>query len=301
VTNPQGIAVVGSGYVGTVVAACMAKIGHQVVGVEINEEKLSKLQSGSSYFYEPELDEILRTSIDNGTLRFTDDFDLAMAESNVVFLCVDTPPGDEGHPDTTNVMAAAKSIGRAIKSPHVIVTKSTVPVGSGNWLTTTIENVLDDDVDPSAISVVSNPEFLREGTAVKDFLHPERIVLGGSDEKAVDLVAAAYRPILDQSFPGGNTAERPILVRTDRSTAETIKYAANAFLATKISFINEIAEICEWVNADVKEVALAMGLDSQDLGEVPPGRSWVGRLMLRQGRRSSGRNRKSSRARSDDP
>ncbi|MDJ0664660.1 MAG: UDP-glucose/GDP-mannose dehydrogenase family protein [Acidimicrobiia bacterium] len=261
--DPKGIAIVGSGYVGTVVAACMAKIGHRVVGVEIDEEKLSKLQSGSSYFYEPGLDEILRASIDNGTLQFTNDFELAMAQSEVVFLCVDTPPGEGGHPDTTNVMAAAKSIGRAIKSPHVIVTKSTVPVGSGNWLTTTIENVLDDDVDPSAISVVSNPEFLREGSAVMDFLHPERIVLGGSDERAVDLVEAAYKPILDQSFPGGRTAERPILVKTDRSTAETIKYAANAFLATKISFINEIAEICEWVNADVKEVALAMGLDSR--------------------------------------
>lgn len=258
-----GISVIGSGYVGTVVAACMAKVGRKVVGVEINPEKLSKLQSGSSYFYEPELDELLRAGIENGNLTFTSDYELAMAESEVVYLCVDTPPGEGGHPDITSVTAAAKSIGMAMHSPHVIVTKSTVPVGSGNWLTSTIENVLGDDVDPSVFSVVSNPEFLREGSAVRDFLHPERIVLGGTEDEAVELVAAAYEPILKQSFPGGHTADRPILVKTDRSTAETIKYAANAFLATKISFINEIAEICEWVNADVKEVARAMGLDSR--------------------------------------
>jgi UDPglucose 6-dehydrogenase len=263
VISGPGISVIGSGYVGTVVAACMAKIGHEVIGVEINQEKLAMLQGGSSYFYEPELDELLHAGVDNGNLTFTDDYELAMANSEVVFLCVDTPPGEGGHPDITNVTAAAKSIGMAMHSPHVIVTKSTVPVGSGNWLTSTIENVLGDDVDSDVFSVVSNPEFLREGSAVRDFLHPERIVLGGTRPEAVDVVADAYKPILKQTFPGGLSTDHPILVKTDRSTAETIKYAANAFLATKISFINEIAEICEWVNADVKEVARAMGLDSR--------------------------------------
>ena len=148
-------------------------------------------------------------------------------------------------------------------SPHVIVTKSTVPVGSGNWLTSTIESVLPDDVEFDVFSVVSNPEFLREGSAVRDYLYPDRIVLGGESKEAVDKVIAAYRPILDQSFPGGSTEAKPTLVTTDRSTAETIKYAANAFLATKISFINEIAEICEWVDADVNQVAHAIGLDSR--------------------------------------
>jgi nucleotide sugar dehydrogenase len=258
-----GIAVIGSGYVGTVVAACMAAIGHDVVGVEIDQEKLARLQSGSSYFYEPGLDARLRAAIEAGRLRFTDDFESAMNDSTIVFLCVDTPPGENGHPDVTSVTAAAKSIGGAMHSPHVIVTKSTVPVGSGNWLTSTIESVLPDDVELDAFSVVSNPEFLREGSAVDDFLYPERIVLGGDDAAAVRSVIAAYRPILDQSFPGGSADRRPSLVTTDRSTAETIKYAANAFLATKISFINEIAEICEWVDADVDEIAHALGLDSR--------------------------------------
>ncbi len=263
VQGVNGIAVIGSGYVGTVVAACMAAVGHDVVGVEINQEKLAKLQSGSSYFYEPGLDERLRSGIESGRLRFTDDFEDAMAASEVVFLCVDTPPGENGHPDVTSVTAAAKSIGRAMHSPHVIVTKSTVPVGSGNWLTSTIESVLPDDVDPGVFSVVSNPEFLREGSAVNDYLYPERIVLGGDHVDAVNKVTATYAPILDQSFPGGALESKPTLVKVDRSTAETIKYAANAFLATKISFINEIAEICEWVDADVNEVAHAIGLDSR--------------------------------------
>lgn len=241
----------------------MAAVGHNVVGVEINQEKLAKLQSGSSYFFEPGLDERLRAGIESGRLSFTNDFDKAMTASDVVFLCVDTPPGENGHPDVTNVTAAAKSIGKAMHTPHVIVTKSTVPVGSGNWLTSTIESVLPDDVDLDVFSVVSNPEFLREGSAVSDYLYPDRIVLGGDNKKAVDKVIAAYRPILDQSFPGGSTEGKPTLVTTDRSTAETIKYAANAFLATKISFINEIAEICEWVNADVAQVAHAIGLDSR--------------------------------------
>ena len=263
VKGVNGIAVIGSGYVGTVVAACMAAVGHDVVAVEINQEKLAKLQSGSSYFYEPGLDARLRSAIESGRLSFTSDFDEAMRKSEVVFLCVDTPPGENGHPDVTSVTAAAKSIGKAMHSPHVIVTKSTVPVGSGNWLTSTIESVLPDDVDLDVFTVVSNPEFLREGSAVEDFLHPERIVLGAGDPAAINKVTAAYKPILDQSFAGGKIESKPTLVTTDRSTAETIKYAANAFLATKISFINEIAEICEWVDADVNEVAHAIGLDSR--------------------------------------
>jgi UDPglucose 6-dehydrogenase len=259
----DGIAVVGSGYVGTVVAACMASLGHRVVGVEINQEKLAKLQQGSSYFYEPGLVDRLRAGIQSKRLSFTDDFEIAMAQSGIVFLCVDTPTGEGGHPDVTSVTAAAQAIGKAMHTPHIVVTKSTVPVGSGNWLTSTIEAVLPDDAEPDIFSVVSNPEFLREGSAVTDFLYPERIVLGGTEEAALQRVARAYGPILDQSFPGGHPESRPSLVMTDRSTAETIKYAANAFLATKISFINEIAEICEWVDADVGEVAHALGLDSR--------------------------------------
>lgn len=273
----SSIAVVGSGYVGTVVAASMASLGHEVIGVEINSEKLELLQKGTAPFFEPGLVERLREAVDSGRLTFTDDFEIALERSEIIFLCVDTPPGENGHPDVTSVSAAARAIGRAMYKPHVLVTKSTVPVGSGNWLTTTVENELPDGVDPSVISVVSNPEFLREGSAINDFLYPDRIVLGGSNEAAIQLVTDAYQPILDQSFPGGNPAHRPVLVHTDRSTAETIKYAANAFLATKISFINEIAEICEWVGADVGEVAYAIGLDKRISPEfLSAGVGWGG-------------------------
>ncbi len=257
------VAVVGSGYVGTVVAACLASVGREVVGVEIDPEKLAKLQRGSAPFFEPGLTERLLDGVESGRLTFTDDFEVALVDAEVVFLCVDTPPGETGHPDMRSVTAAARSIGRAMHAPHVLVTKSTVPVGSGNWLETVIENELPEGMDPEALSVVSNPEFLREGSAVEDFLHPDRIVLGGDQPAAVDTVADVYRPILEQAFPGGDKTKRPVLVTTSRSTAETIKYAANAFLATKISFINEIAGICEAVGADVQEVAYGIGLDSR--------------------------------------
>ncbi len=262
-SNGQGIAVVGSGYVGTVMAACLAHLGHDVVGVEIDPAKLELLNAGVAPFHEADLDTMLKSGIDAGRLVFTADYDEAMHRSEVVFLCVDTPPGVNGHPDMTSVAAAAKSIGAATREPHVIVTKSTVPVGSGNWLEATIEAELPDGVDATAISVVSNPEFLREGSAVEDFLHPDRIVVGGDSHDAVEKVAAVYDQVLSQSFEGGDPTLKPTLIKTSRATAETIKYAANAFLATKISFINEIASICEWVDADVTEVAHAIGLDSR--------------------------------------
>jgi nucleotide sugar dehydrogenase len=263
VGDQAGIAVVGSGYVGTVVAACLASVGHRVYGVEIDPERLERLRLGDVPFYEPRLSDVVREAVDSGRLTFTDNYGDALAATDVVFLCVDTPPGDNGHPDMSSVGAAARSIGRAMDRPHVLVTKSTVPVGSGRWLQTTIENELPEGTDPHIFSVVSNPEFLREGSAVADFLYPERIVLGGDDPAAIDRVAAVYEPIIDQSFEGGLEEKQPALVKTDRSTAETIKYAANAFLATKISFINEIATISEWLGADVNEVAYAIGLDSR--------------------------------------
>ena len=263
VGDQAGITVVGSGYVGTVVAACFASVGHRVYGVEIDPERLERLRLGQTPIYEPGLDSVLREGVESGRLTFTDDYREALAGTDVVFLCVDTPPGQNGHPDMSSVGAAARSLGRAMERPHVLVTKSTVPVGSGRWLQTTIENELPEGVDPTIFSVVSNPEFLREGSAVRDFLYPERIVLGGDDLFAVERVASVYRPIIEQSFAGGDESKKPALVKTDRSTAETIKYAANAFLATKISFINEMATISEWLGADVNEVAHAIGLDSR--------------------------------------
>ncbi len=259
----RGIAIIGSGYVGTVMAACLADLGHAVIGVEIDLDKLDSLNAGIAPFFETGLDERLKSGIDSGRLLFTDDYDLAMDRSEVVFLCVDTPPSANGHPNMSSVAAAARSIGASMRDEHIIVTKSTVPVGSGNWLEATIEAELPDGVDSDVFCVVSNPEFLREGSAVEDFLHPERVVVGGDCQDSVETVAGVYDRILAQSFEGGDPTRKPALVRTGRATAETIKYAANAFLATKISFINEIANICEWLDADVTEVAHAIGLDSR--------------------------------------
>ena len=261
--DERGIAVVGSGYVGTVMAACLADLGHDVIGVEINADKLTMLNAGQLPFHENGLGERLRSGLASGRLRFTDDYQDAMDSSEIVFLCVDTPPGTNGHPDMSSVAGAARSIGAAMTTPHIVVTKSTVPVGSGNWLEATIQAELPDGVDASALTVVSNPEFLREGSAVEDFLHPERVVVGGDVPSAVEKVAHVYDKVLSQSFEGGDPTRKPALIKTSRATAETIKYAANAFLATKISFINEIANICEWVDADVTEVAHAIGLDSR--------------------------------------
>ena len=261
--NERGIAVIGSGYVGTVMAACLADLGHRVVGVEINPTKLESLSRGDVPFFEAGLEARLRSGIASGMLSFTDDYELAMAASEIVFLCVDTPPGNNGHPDMTSVASAARSIGRALHEPHIVVTKSTVPVGSGSWLEATIEAEMPSEVDRDALCVVSNPEFLREGSAVEDFLHPDRVVVGGDCQNSVEKVAHVYDRILSQDFEGGDPSSLPVLVKTGRATAETIKYAANAFLATKISFINEIANICEWIDADVAEVARAIGLDSR--------------------------------------
>ena len=262
-TDTPGIAVIGSGYVGTVMAACLADIGHTVHGVEIDSDKLSMLNAGKAPFYEAGLEERLQSGLASGRLSFTDDYQVAMDQCDIVFLCVDTPPGTNGHPDMRSVAAAARSIGAAMTTPHIVVTKSTVPVGSGNWLEATIQAELREGDDASALTVVSNPEFLREGSAVEDFMHPERVVVGGDVPHAVEKVAHVYDRVLSQSFPGGDPTRKPALIKTSRATAETIKYAANAFLATKISFINEIANICEWVDADVTEVAHAIGLDSR--------------------------------------
>ncbi len=247
---------------GTVVAACMASVGRQTIGLEADRRKLEILDNGRAPFFEPGLDDLVGAGVANGLLRFTASVEEAVAGSDVVFLCVGTPPAADGTADMTHVVAAARSIGSFLDRHHVLVTKSTVPIGSGRWLTSILEDALPPGVDPvRAFSVVSNPEFLREGSAVSDFLFPDRVVIGSDDTSALDLVAEVYRPILEQTFTGAHVDRRPPLVRTSLATAETVKYASNAFLATKISFINEIANICELVGADVSEVAAALGLD----------------------------------------
>ena len=258
-----GICVVGSGYVGTVVAACFASIGHRVVGLEDDEARLASLQKGHVPFFEPGLEQLVRAGLENGALRFSGEPGDALDDADIVFLCVGTPPGHDGRPDMRFVESAARAIGEGLTRNRVIVTKSTVPIGSGAWL----ENLIEESAPPRAagttraFSVVSNPEFLREGSALRDFFYPDRVVLGSDDPGALDLVAEAYRPIIEQTFAGADPDRRPVELRTGLATAEAIKYAANAFLATKISFINEMAIICELVGADIRGVADAIGVD----------------------------------------
>jgi UDPglucose 6-dehydrogenase len=271
------IAVVGSGYVGTVVAASFASLGRSVIGVEVDDRKLATLKSGRAPFYEAGLDDLLAEQLGFGRLTFTNDMRFALAGSDVVFLCVGTPGVANGRADMRAMAAAARAIGAALQRDQVLVTKSTVPIGSGNWLEHIVTEALRERMEDRRFAVVSNPEFLREGSAINDFLHPERVVLGSDDAGAIDEVADLYKPILEQSFPDGDANARPPLIRTDLVTAEAIKYAANAFLATKVSFINEMANICDLVGADVSQVATAMGLDSR-IGDrfLDAGAGWGG-------------------------
>ncbi len=240
------ITVVGVGYVGLVTGACLADLGNQVICINRNREKSENLKKGILPIYEPGLEEIVRRNSEAGRLHFTTDWDEAMADAEFVFIAVGTPTGIEGEADLAHVNATAEEIARRIHKEVIIVNKSTVPIGTGDWVADIVREIRGEDVP---FWVVSNPEFLREGSGVYDFMNPDRIVLGYTNRRAAERVAELYYPL------GG---ERII---TDLRTAEMIKYASNAFLATKISFINEIANICEALGADVKEVAHGMGTD----------------------------------------
>jgi UDPglucose 6-dehydrogenase len=260
------VCVIGTGYVGTVTAVCFAHVGHDVVGLEQEPDKVAKLKAGVLPFVEPGAEKLLAEGLDAGRLCFTDDTAKAVTDAEFVFICVGTPLTPSGEADVEALRQVATSI-----APHlngglkVIVTKSTVPVGSGDWITMLIEdNLPPGDSRRGSFGVVSNPEFLREGSAVEDFLFPDRIVLGSSSTEALDLVAALYAPIVAQSFTDGRKEIAPVpLIRTTLESAEMIKYAANAFLATKISFINEIANICERIGGDIEQVAEGIGLDNR--------------------------------------
>src|SRR5215468_613268 len=245
------VAMVGTGYVGLVSGACIADFGHQVTCVDKDGTKISALNAGEIPIYEPGLAELVRTNVEQGRLSFSTALNEAVAEADAVFIAVGTPSrrGD-GHADLSYVYDAAREIAAALRGFTVVITKSTVPVGTGDE----VERIIRELRPGNDIAVVSNPEFLREGAALHDFKHPDRIVVGTDDERARKVVAEIYRPLyLNQA---------PILF-TERRTAELIKYAANAFLATKITFINEIADLCERVGADVQEVARGIGLDNR--------------------------------------
>ena len=243
------ICVVGTGYVGLVTGACFAELGNAVTCVDKVEEKIQALERGEIPIYEPGLDDVVHRNVQAGRLAFTTDLDTAIREALVVIIAVGTPQGDDGRADLSFVRAVAASIGKNLDSYKVVVTKSTVPAGTGKMVREVIEENLEEDVP---FSVASNPEFLREGSAIEDFMRPNRVVLGTEDEQSAAILRDLYRPLY--------LIETPIVV-TNVVTAEVVKYASNAFLATKISFINEMANLSEAVGADVNVVAKAMGLD----------------------------------------
>ncbi len=244
------ICVIGTGYVGLVTGTCLADMGNSVTCVDIVAEKIERLKQGILPIYEPGLEELVERNVEAGRLHFTTSYDEGLDNAEFIFVAVNTPTGStQGGADMRYVEAAARSIAEKLDHYAVIINKSTVPVGSGDVVSRIIRNSLKRPEVPFA--VVSNPEFLREGSAVHDFQTPDRVVLGSSDQAAAHHVALLYLPL------------RAHIVITDLYTAEMIKYASNAFLATKISFINEIAQICERLGADVKEVAVGMGYDKR--------------------------------------
>src|ERR1700742_1579990 len=245
------VAMIGTGYVGLVSGACFADFGHHVTCVDKDAGKIEALHKGVMPIYEPGLDDLVAANVKAGRLGFTTDLKKPVAEADAVFIAVGTPSrrGD-GHADLSYVYAAAKEIAGAIDGFTVVITKSTVPVGTGDE----VERLIRETRPNADVSVVSNPEFLREGAAIQDFKHPDRIVVGLTEERAKPVMTAVYRPLYLNQAP---------ILYTGRRTAELIKYAANAFLATKITFINEVADLCEKVGADVQEVARGIGLDNR--------------------------------------
>jgi UDPglucose 6-dehydrogenase len=249
------VCVVGSGYVGLVTGACLADFGMQVVGVDKDEEKVETLRRGEIPIYEPGLKTLVEKNAREGRLSFTTDLGPAIEASQAVFIAVGTPPRPDGSADLTFIREVATSIGRHLNGFKVVVTKSTVPTGTGRMVEELIREAAREAGHPvQDFAIVSNPEFLREGSAIEDFMSPDRVVIGSRDERAVEVMLDVYAPLKNADVP---------FVVTDVETAELIKYASNGFLATKISFINEIAALCEALGADVEVVARGMGLDNR--------------------------------------
>src|SRR6266498_4775968 len=243
------IAVIGTGYVGLVTGACFAEFGVDVTCVDVDAEKIDRLLAGVMPIYEPGLEQLVSKNVQPGRLRFTTDVKQAVEQALVIFLAVGTPPKDDGSPDLSYVEAAAKSAAEHMNGYKVIVTKSTVPIGTGEYLRKLIRENQKSRVN---FGIVSNPEFLREGAAINDFMRPDRVVIGSADEEAIAIMKDLYRPLY--------LIEAPFVI-TSLEAAELTKYAANAFLATKISFINESANLCEGIGCDVHDVARAIGMD----------------------------------------
>lgn len=245
------IAVIGTGYVGLVSGACFAEFGTDVICVDVDATKIEKLKNGIIPIYEPGLDAIVKKNVEDGRLHFTTDIRSAVERAQVVFLAVGTPPQADGTPDMSYYRQAAKDVAEAMNDYKVLVTKSTVPVGTGKWLRDFVQENLKVNTE---FGVASNPEFLREGAAITDFMRPDRVVIGSNEDRAIEVMKELYRPLY--------LIETPIVI-TSLEAAELIKYAANAFLATKITFINEIANLCDAIGCDVHDVARGMGMDNR--------------------------------------
>lgn len=245
------IAMIGSGYVGLVSGACLADFGHSVTCVDKNLDRIEQLRRGIMPIFEPGLSDLIESNVQNGRISFVSDLELAVPGADAVFIAVGTPSrrGD-GHADLTYLYAAAREIAQVVSTPTVVIIKSTVPVGTGD----VVERIIAETNHRAAVDVASNPEFLRQGAAIQDFKRPDRLVLGAESETARSALQGIYQPLY--------LSQTPFLF-TSRRTAELIKYAANAFLATKIGFINEIADLCEKVGADIQEVARGIGLDNR--------------------------------------
>ena len=265
--EPVSICVIGSGYVGLVAAVCFAEMGHRVICVDNDEARVKTLREGGVPIFEDRLPELLARRLNRG-VEFTTDLGGAVERSEAVFIAVGTPQGDTGAADLSYVEAVVSEIARAINSYKVIVEKSTVPVYTNDWIRRVLHR---HGVDPQNFDVVSNPEFLREGTAIIDFLHPDRIVVGAGNERSADLLRRIYEPLTGGSYyaqpgalPGPCSASHPArLLVTSAQSAEIIKHASNAFLALKISFINAVANLAEAVGADIEDIAAGVGLDSR--------------------------------------
>ena len=272
------VCVIGTGYVGLVTGVCLSHIGHHVICVDNNEEKVQLMKSGQSPIYEPGLSDLMKSSMASGNLEFTSDLGAGVDHGDILFIAVGTPALPTGESDTRYVEAVARGIGENLNGGYkVIVNKSTVPIGSGDWVRMIVLDGIaerqkvpveagvggDAPTGKAAFDVVSNPEFLREGSAVFDTFNPDRIVLGSDSEKAIAMMKELYTPIVERKFAQDADAPQVPVVVTDLSSAEMVKYASNAFLATKISFINEVANICDRVGADVTQVAKGIGLDSR--------------------------------------
>ena len=245
------IAVIGTGYVGLVTGACFAEFGVEVTCVDVDENKINRLNNGEIPIYEPGLDTVVEKNVKAKRLHFTTDIKSAVEQALVVFLAVGTPPKEDGSPDMSFYRQAAKDIAESMNGYKVLVTKSTVPVGTGKWLKNFVAENLKIETN---FGVASNPEFLREGAAIEDFMRPDRVVIGSNEEDAIAIMKDLYRPLY--------LIETPIVI-TSLEAAELIKYAANAFLATKITFINEVANLCDAIGCDVHDVARGMGMDNR--------------------------------------